>query len=127
MRRASSRGFSYVEVIVALFIVSALVASLGTLVRGLPLTRHIQHQDLALKIAKHQLESVRAGGYGSVPESGPFSDTQLSSLPSGTGALTVSDFNTETKQVTVTVSWKEPNTATSSLALDTLITEIGGL
>ena len=48
-------------------------------------------------------------------------------LSKGSGAIDVSTYNSRTKQVSVTVSWREVNAATSTVALTTLVTEIGGL
>lgn len=87
-----------------------------------------RNQDAALTIARNEIEKVRAGGYEAVPESGPFSDALLSELPSGSAALTTSEYNEKTKQVTASVSWQERNMETqSSVSLSTLITQVGGL
>jgi len=62
-----------------------------------------------------------------VPTSGPFTSGDMVTLPSGAGAIIVSDYNAKTKQVVVTVSWQKPGLAARTISLATLITEVGGL
>ena len=124
----SRSGFSLIEVIVAVGIVVAALAAAEALVHAVPLTRTTSHEDIALVIARGELESVRAAGYAAAPASGPFSSSLMASLPSGAGTLAVSDFNTGTKQVTVTVSWQPVGgSAARSLMMSTLVTSTGGL
>jgi|ERR1051326_5327943 Tfp pilus assembly protein PilV len=120
-------GMSIVEVLVALFIIVAALVLYQAALNSILLTRNTRDQDLAVKIASNQLESLRTGGYSAVPVSGPFSNSQLSLLPSGAGSLSVTTFNTKTKQVTATVTWTESNSNQHSVSLSTLITETGGL
>ena len=122
-----SQGFSLIEVVVAIGIVVAALAAATALAHTVPLSRMTHDEDLALVIARGELESVRAAGYAAAPTSGPFSNSLLSALPSGAGTLAISDFNAGTKQVTVTVSWREPSLSARSLVLSTLITKVGGL
>ena len=122
------RAFSLIEVVIALGIFGMLLLMLVAIGRTTPLTRISHDQDIALRIAQNELESLRGGGYGSLPMTGSFSDPLLSSLPFGGAALTVSTFGTTTKQVTVTVSWKDASaSSTQSVSLSTLITQTGGL
>jgi len=127
VRSSSFRGFSFIEVLVAIGIVVAALVCAEALVHTVPLSRTTHDEDMALVIARGELESVRGGGYSSVPASGPFSSSLLASLPSGIGTLTVSDFNAGTKQVTATVSWKEPALSARSIIMSTLVTKTGGL
>ena len=88
----------------------------------------VRNQDAALAIVRNEIETLRSGGYDSLPESGSFYDDTLSALPSGNGVLVVNSYNDKTKQVTATVTWQEQNRlTTSSVSLSTLITDIGGL
>lgn len=128
MRSPRSRGFSLIEILVATGIVVAALIGAEVLVHTLSLSRMTHYEDVALVIARGELENVRSLGYGSVPASGAFSSSLLASLPSGTGALTVSDWNAGTKRITVTVSWQTVDgSAARSLVLSTLITKTGGL
>jgi len=122
------RGFSFIEVMVSLFIMSVMLLLFQTVLRSGTLVISTQNQDMALTIARNKIEKLRAEGYAAVPSSGSFSDDFLAMLPFGSAALVVSAYNAKTKQVTVNVSWQERNgTASSSVSLSTLITQVGGL
>jgi prepilin-type N-terminal cleavage/methylation domain-containing protein len=122
------RGFSFIEVVVSLFIIGTVIVLSSAILKAAPLSRHAKFENLALSIAQNELEGLRAAGYSSLPAAGSFSDPLLSSLPSGSGSLSVSDFNAKAKQVAVTVSWREEaSSATSSVSLSTLISSVGGL
>lgn len=126
---AYSRGFTVLEMVVALGILGVILLAFLALLSPLPLASIAEHKSIALAAAESHIASIRAGGYASVPVSGSWSSTALTSLPSGAGALTSTDYNATTKQVVVTVTWAEPKLAgqTRSVSLTTLITEIGGL
>ncbi|OGG78086.1 hypothetical protein A3A36_02880 [Candidatus Kaiserbacteria bacterium RIFCSPLOWO2_01_FULL_52_12b] len=121
-----TRGFSLVEILVTLFILGTMLVISQAIFLGAPVIQGAKNQDLALKIARNEVEVLRALGYTSLPVSSSFTDSLLSSLSSGSGALVVSDFNLGTKQVVVTVSWMERGVA-ESVSLTTLITKAGGL
>jgi prepilin-type N-terminal cleavage/methylation domain-containing protein len=123
----SSKGFTLLEMVFSIAIVAVILVMLGALVQTLPLIALAKNKDLALKIARNEIESLRAGGYGNLPSSGSFSNSLLSSLPSGTGTRTITVYNAETKEVLVSVSWVEQGVTTHSVSLTTLITDIGGL
>lgn len=121
------RGFSLVEVTVAIAVIGLMIVATSSLLQRLPVSgREVRDQDLALKIAHNELEVLRAAGYGSLPASGPFTDSLLSSLSFGAGSVTVSDFDAKTKQAVVDVSWVGAGGA-RSVSLTTLVTDGGGL
>ncbi len=126
MKRPSLRGFSLLEVVISIFFVGITIVLGSQMLTLMALSRASKQQALALSIARNEIAVVRAGGYAAVPASGSFADSQLALLPNGTGAIAVTDYNAKTKQVTATVSWQEPS-ATSTVSLTTLITEVGGL
>jgi len=128
MQAPRFRGFSFIEVIVSLFIMSMMLLLFQAILRSGTLVVSTRNQDAALSIARNEIEKLRAGGYAAVPPSGSFSDDLLATLPYGSATLAVSAYNTKTKQVTARVSWQERNrTASSSVSLSTLITQVGGL
>ncbi|MSU74309.1 prepilin-type N-terminal cleavage/methylation domain-containing protein [Candidatus Kaiserbacteria bacterium] len=124
-----SRGFSLIEIIVSVFIVGVILVLLHAVILSASLVKSSKNQNIALSIARNKLEGVRAGGYSALPMNGPFSDTLLGTLPRGaTTTLTVSTYNTKTKQIDVSVVWLDQNAlASSTVSLRTLITETGGL
>ncbi len=124
----SKRGFTLIEAVIALFLLGLILLIFQGTLRNMPLIKYAKNQDIALKIASSELESLRAGGYAALPVSGSFSDPLIATLPSGAGGVSVTTYNAETKQVTVTVTWREAGKETdSSVTLTTLMTEIGGL
>lgn len=121
------RGFSLVEVVISIGVVGVTLAALGALISTVPVTRATHHADIALAIAQDELGTLRSGGYAALPASGAFAHALLASLPEGAGALAVSDYNDETKEVEVSVSWHDPGQNVRTVSLTTLITETGGL
>ncbi len=124
-----SRGFSFIEVIVSIFIVGVMLVLLQAVIRSNTLISIAKNQGIALSIVRSEIESLRSGGYAAVPASGSFSHVLLDTLPPyATATLLTSDFNAKTKQVVVSVEWRNNEAAASStLSLSTLITETGGL
>jgi prepilin-type N-terminal cleavage/methylation domain-containing protein len=121
-------GFSLIEVVVTLFIIGVIFVIYQVALNGIFLTRNAKDQEVALRVATHKVEELRSLGYFSLPASGAFTDSQLSSLLQSSASMAISDYNLKTKQITVTVSWKENNTnVPHSLQLNTLISQDGGL
>jgi prepilin-type N-terminal cleavage/methylation domain-containing protein len=128
MRYRPLRGFSLIEVTVAVAIIGTMIVATGILLQRIPINgREVRDQDLALKIAHNEVEILRASGYASLPANGPFANALLSSLASSTSSVTITDFNAKTKQVDVSVYWKGVGLVTRSVSLTTLITQNSGL
>jgi prepilin-type N-terminal cleavage/methylation domain-containing protein len=126
-RSTKQKGFSVIEVVVSLFMLGVILLVYAAANNTLILNRIAKHQQLAYRIAANELESIRALPYASIPSSGPFSDTLMTNLPSGSGALATSVYDSRTKQIVVTVTWREPGTSIDKTeSVTTLITE-GGL
>ncbi len=125
----NSRGFSLIEVIVVIFIMAVMLMMLQAAIHSGVLVRISKSQSIALSIARNKLESLRGGGYASLPSSGTFADSLVSALPAAaTTTLTVSTYNAKTKQVSVSIIWRDSgSTASSTVSLSTYITETGGL
>lgn len=126
-RRPYTRGFTLVEVTVSIFVIGVMLVASATLLRGVPASRLTLDQNIALAVAQNKLETLRAGGYAALPTTSTFVDTALSALASSTGNITVTAYNSKTKKVDVSVSWREADATAHSIALTTLITETGGL
>ena len=121
------RGFTFIEILAAIFVMAMMIAAFAAIMHTSFLTREAKQQELALRVAAHKLESLRASGYASLTSGGSFSDAFMAGLNSATGTLTISSYNATTKQVAVTVSWKRQQGGTSTVSLSTLITQTGGL
>ena len=121
------KGFSLIEVIIALALVLVTLLIFGVAVSSLPLARGARDQNIAYHIAGKKLEDLRHTAFAQLPPSGSFSDPALANLPSGADAnLTVANYQSSSsiKQATVVVSWTENGTA-ESVTMDTLIASGG--
>jgi len=119
-------GFSIMEVPIALAIIAVMLVIYTLASNTMLLNRNSRDEDLAHYIAVSEIQDLRNGGYASVPASGSFSHSLLGKLPSASASLTTSDYDTDTKQVSVTVSWLEPGSSTThSVSLVTLISKFG--
>jgi len=121
------RGFSLVEMLVSLFILS-LAGTFATFVVGtIKTTRDSTFENMAFHIADSKLDELRALGYDALPAAGAFSDPQLVNLPNGQASTSLSVWNAETTQVAAGVSWRSSDGSTRIVSLTTLITKTGGL
>ncbi len=124
----SPRGFTLIEVIVSIFFVGIALIILQSIIRSDVLVQTSKDEGIALAIASDELEKLRINGYTSLPPSGSFSTSLMSTLPSATTTLVVNVYNAGTDQVTASVLWQEPGlTASSTISLSTLITQTGGI
>ena len=128
MARYAAGGYSLIEVLFALALVGTMIiATSAMLVRVSVESREARDQDLALRIAKNEIEVLRAGGYAALPESGSVGNTMLASLASSSASVAITDFNAETKQAVVAVSWRGADEVVRSVSLATLVTKTCGL
>ncbi|TSA44742.1 prepilin-type N-terminal cleavage/methylation domain-containing protein [bacterium] len=124
----SKSGFSLLEVIISLFIIGLILALYQAVLGNVRLIQYAKDQEIALRVANNKMEELRAGGYTALPASGSFSDSQLNALSSSTAAMAITDFNATTKEVLITIQWREAvGTSAKNISLTTLITKTGGL
>lgn len=121
------RGFSLVEMLVALFIMSTAVVFSTITINTIKVTRDMSYENVAFRITERKLEELRAGGYSNLPVSGSFSNSELADLPQGTASTSITVWNAETKKVSAGASWYGADGVTRYVSLTTLITETGGL
>lgn len=126
-RSGSLTGFTLIEVTVSLFVISVILVASTALLHGVPANELTRDQTVALSIARNELEALRAGGYAALPASGLFSDPSLASLASSTGSITVAAYDSRTKRVDVSVTWREKDATSHTIVLTTLVAEAGGL
>jgi len=125
------KGFSYVEILLSMFLILALVAILLTTTTTYIHSRRTNLQTIATKMASCEIERLRKLGFAQLPTDGSIDascTTDLSKLPAGTTTRLVADFgsppNPKIKQITVAVSWTEKGNA-QQIKLETLISENG--
>ena len=123
-----TRGFTLVETVIAIGIIGIIVIATGTLLQRITVSGHeIRDQDIALRIARTQIEILRAGGYSALPATGTFTNTLLTSLASSTAQETITVVDAKTKKVDVLVSWRAEDANQRSLTLTTLMVQSSGL
>lgn len=139
MRRVRSRGFTWVEILAAIFVIgiSAIIFGAVFPMAAKTQTMAANHQQ-ALGIVQHKIDQLRAVGYGrltytelknagiidSTPSTAPFrfnTVDELSTLyTTAVGTISVTDFSTTIRQVTVTLTWsnsaRRPGNGTISLS-----------
>ena len=120
------KGFSLIEVMIAMGVVLITLIAFGVVVNTVPLTRTARNQNVAYHIAAKKVEELRHTAFAALPPSGPFSDPGLGNLASATATMNIADYQSsaEIKQATVTGEWYENNTA-RNVSLTTLIGETG--
>lgn len=126
-KNQSQKGFSVIEVVVSLLIFGLVLLIYNAAINTIALSKNAKYQQIAYRIANTEIESLRATAFASLPSSGSINDPLLSTLPHGAEALTVTSYDTRTKQINVVVTWTEPEgSAGRTVSLSTLITK-GGL
>lgn len=120
-------GFTLIEILIALFIVSVTVVFVVVVVGTAQTTRDTTYESIAFRIADSKIDELRAGGYALLPPGGSFSDPELVNVPQGVASTSITDWNAKTKRVTVGVSWQNQNGLARFVSLTTLITQSGGL
>jgi Tfp pilus assembly protein PilV len=105
----NKNGFSIIEALISLFIIGMVLILYGVSSNTLQLNSNARHLEMAQRAALTELETLQATDIASLPASGPFTSTLISSLPSGQGTISISDYNAVTKQMIVTVTWIEPS------------------
>ena len=115
-------GFTLLEIVLSLFLVLAIIVMLLSASGTFVSSRNSNLRSIAAKIESREIETLRKMNFDSLPASGSFTDSDLSKLPQGSAAQTLSPYQTspDIKLVTIRVNWIE-NGATKSITEDTLI------
>lgn len=126
------KGFSLIEVLLVIVVIGSVVFLLANLPNALGLISKSRHMSLAREIAAAQIEDKRTISYlNLVNDSSVINDSRISLLPHGSGVVVVAACAEQictngenTKQVTVTITWKD-NNKTQNIILKTMIGEGG--
>lgn len=129
----NEQGLSLVELILGIMIIGFMVMLVMNLPSSLSLIGKSRFTSIAKDIASQKVEDTRAVGFDNLADgSTSFYDPRLSSLPSPSANLTVSDCpvsvcknGEEVKQITVTVNWIDKGSP-GNVILTTLVAK-GGL
>jgi len=110
-------GFTLIEVIIAMFMLTALIVFYASALNLVALSRRVRVEDLAYHVANKEMETLRDTALASLPASGTISDPMLGQLPSGMGTFTVTNYPgySGMKEIVVTVTWTDSSTKTVEL------------
>lgn len=150
-RRGAPRrgGFSFVEVMLAVFLVACLAGVVAAAMPVATLSRtKADASNTASAIAQKQMEAVRGMGYANLTGStllsaglidsatadasgafpftnvdGSVNDSPSTALTGGTGTVFIEQVDTELRRVTVTVNWNERGKP-RSFTLSTLVANL---
>jgi prepilin-type N-terminal cleavage/methylation domain-containing protein len=125
------RGYTFIEVLIALFIIAVMILVFATAQQTTLLTKKMREETIASHIAERQMEELRSMNFASINSSASLSDPDVAKLTSGIVSRAVSDFanddadgEDELKLVTITVTWQSL-TGTRVLNVTTLVTRQG--
>ncbi len=102
-------GLSLIEVLVSMMFLGCIFVLYSAALNTVVLAKKLRYEDLAYHVANKQMEELRATDLGSLPSSGVISDSMLSSIPSGAGTYTVTNYIAYSgmKEIIVTVTWND--------------------
>lgn len=128
MALRSTRGFSLIEISIAIAIIGVMAVATSVLMQRLPVNgREVRDQDRAIRIARNEIELLRAGGYDALPVSGTFTDPLLSELAGGSASVAITVYDAQTKRADVSVAWIGAGSAARTVSLTTLIAQNSAL
>lgn len=129
----TAAGFSLVEVIIAIFLIGAIVLVIANIPQAIRLITSSQSESKVREVAAKKLEDTRLTGYDNLATGiSNFSDPRLNSLAAVSAVtavdvcpLTICPGGESVKQVTISIDWSE-NGADKNFQVVTLIGK-GGL
>lgn len=138
----SRRGAGLIDVMLMLFLLGMagliFAAVFPTCIRS---TKQAQEYKIAAAITQKKMEQLRSMSYelltysqlvsasvvDSTPAGSPYSFASIDGLsgllPSGAGTLAIQDVGSDTRQVTITISWRGTGSATRTLQTVTLFVD----
>jgi prepilin-type N-terminal cleavage/methylation domain-containing protein len=126
-----NRGVTFIELIIAVSVLSIGILGLYlVIIFGIGVNREAKYLALSYEIANREIETVRNTSFTDLVNQtdGNFysGNADISKLPSGSGTLTIENYegNDKIKEIIVKVTWQEQNT-TKTTTVTTLATEGG--
>ncbi len=104
-------GYTIVEVLVSIFIIAVTLVLFATVANSVLLNKYNRYREVALRVAENQIQVLRTTAYASLPASGSFNNSLLSTIPQGAGSQTITQLDTGFKQAVVTVTWRNPSSS----------------
>ena len=134
-----SAGFSLIEVLLSIFLITTLVTILLTSSGTLFTTYNSRLQSQASKIASKKIENLRNTAFSLLPSGGTNTSctndadltADLAKLKNASCSLTITNYdtpieaNTKIKWATVTIKWDNDRKVQQNLNIDTLVYKEG--
>ncbi len=116
-----TKGFTLIELLIAIvLIVVGLVALMGTMSVGICADAALEYRLTSLNLANEKLEELKDSDYSTVV---PATESSISGFSwIDDRIVTVSEVDTDLKDVTVTVQWTQKG-STQSVAVETYIAD----
>ncbi len=119
-------GFSIIEVLITIFIIGVTLVMFQMVSNSVMLNKYNKYKEVALRVAEDQIQDLRTTAYASLPSSGSFNNSLLSTIPQGAGSMTLTQIDTGLTQATVTVSWVNPEpSGAQQVVLSTYLWQYG--
>ncbi len=126
LRTKTQSGFTIVEVLISIFIIGVTLILFAMVSHAVLLNKYNRYREIALRVAENQIQVLRTTAYGSLPSTGSFNNSLLSSIPQGAGTQTITQVATGFKQATVAVTWRNPtSTANQQVVFSTYLWQYG--
>lgn len=124
--RRTNKGFSLVEVVVTFGLIVVALFSYFAVLKTVTLSRFAKHQALVYAVAAKKIEELKSLPFSSLPASGAFIDSALSSLSGAQANLTINNYggSANIKEATVSISWPDLG-GVKNVEIKTLLTEGG--
>jgi len=112
----NSSGFSFVEVIIAIFLCMAMLFVIANIPQAIRLISLSQSESTVREVAARKLEDLRFAGYENIPADGikNFNDPKLLKLTSANATTNIIDCEisgcaggAKVKKVTISIDWRE--------------------
>lgn len=101
-------GFGILEVIVTMLIIGITLLLFQVVSNSVVLNKYNRYKEIALRIAEDKIQELRTTPNTSLPSSGPFTNSLLSSMPQGAGTIEITQEADGLSKALVTVSWMNP-------------------
>lgn len=101
-----NKGFTLLEILMAIIIIGiGISAIIGAYNTGIFFTSDIENTDIALNIARQEMEEIKNTSFESIVDSGPITDDIFQNFNIEVATSFVDDTNSELKEVDVIVTW----------------------
>jgi len=118
-----NKGFTLLETLMAIVIITiGMTAIISAYNTGILFSSDIENTDIALNIARQEMEEIKKTPFDNIVDSGPTADDIFQNFDIEVATSYVPNKNNELKQVDITVSFDAPGGQTDT-TLTTLVAD----